>query len=121
MKAANVALTQAQGQLATAQQQQLSPVRNLKTSIAKTAAAQVTATQAAKNLASAKTLIADLTAENARLSAEIAALPARIARMKAQIAMAERRRLRRLMELLKQQMLTNRLVLSHHMRQLLKP
>ncbi|ERO42843.1 hypothetical protein DmLsi_03310 [Lactiplantibacillus plantarum] len=90
MKAANVALTQAQGQLAMAQQQQqLSPVRNLKTAIAKTAAAQVTATQAAKNLASAKTLVADLTAENARLAAEIAALPARIASMKAQIATAE--------------------------------
>ncbi len=72
LKAANVALTQAQGQLATAQQQQLSPVRNLKTSIAKTAAAQVTATQAAKNLASTKTLIADLTAENARLAAVLA-------------------------------------------------
>ncbi|WP_072541172.1 CAP domain-containing protein, partial [Lactiplantibacillus plantarum] len=89
LKAANVALTQAQGQLAMAQQQQLSPVRNLKTAIAKTAAAQVTATQAAKNLASAKTLVADLTAENARLAAEIAALPARIASMKAQIATAE--------------------------------
>ncbi|KZU44804.1 hypothetical protein Nizo2776_2973 [Lactiplantibacillus plantarum] len=89
LKAANVALTQAQGQLATAQQQQLLPVRNLKTSIAKTAAAQVTATQAAKNLASAKTLVADLTAENARLAAEIAALPARIASMKARIATAE--------------------------------
>ncbi|ARW14405.1 CAP domain-containing protein [Lactiplantibacillus plantarum] len=72
LKAANVALTQAQGQLAMAQQQQLSPVRNLKTAIAKTAAAQVTATQAAKNLASAKTLVADLTAENARLAAVLA-------------------------------------------------
>ncbi|MCG0792051.1 cell surface protein precursor, LPXTG-motif cell wall anchor [Lactiplantibacillus plantarum] len=89
LKAANVALTQAQGQLAMAQQQQLSPVRNLKTSIAKTAAAQVTATQAAKNLASTKTLVADLTAENARLAAEIAALPARITSMKARIATAE--------------------------------
>ncbi|OAX75859.1 cell surface protein [Lactiplantibacillus plantarum] len=86
---ANANLVQAKAQLTTAQRQQSVADQSLKATMVKTATAQATANQAAKNLASAKTLVADLTAENSRLAAEIEALPAQIAAMKAQKAMRE--------------------------------